>query len=289
MARTALIYEAHTAEETAAIKNLMLILGAGRYFKPAEFSGDLRETYDFYFIGGPVNGGQPDAAIAGFVTANADWLKAKRVVLFGLGAPGAVTPGSFKAMSEALGAAVIATEAVVLLPGEAGLMALTEVGLSVKELRDAGDVKLPPAEIKKHVEDFLKGHKYCILCTGAGDRVRGTAVSYKYHEGHIYIVAEGAAKFANLIVNDNVSIALHAPYLKGERHAGIQVSGKATVLDPASDAYREMMRIRGSDYERLTQLPWILWGLDVKLERAEFWWAEWRNLGVSPKQTYNFD
>ena len=106
MARTGMIYQSQTAAEAAAIRNLMLILGAGRYFTPAEFTDDRRQTYDFYFIGGPVRDGQPDAGIEDFVTANADWLKEKRVILFGLGAPGTVTPDAFKSMTAALGTAV---------------------------------------------------------------------------------------------------------------------------------------------------------------------------------------
>jgi len=49
-----------------------------------------------------------------------------------------------------------------------------------------------------------------------------------------------------------------------------------------------MMEIKGSDYQRLTSLPWILWGLDVKIDKAEFWWSQWSEMGVGPKQEYCF-
>lgn len=287
MARTGIIYQARTDAETAAVRNLMLVLGAGRYFKPGDFTEDKRQAYDFYCLGGPMSGGRVDTDISAFVADNAAWLKTQRVVLFGLGAAGAATDAAFAPLKEILGDAVLAAE--VIDPAPDSLAALAGTGLRLKKLRDAADLKLPPSEMKEHVEAFLGGHKYCILATGAGNNVRATAVTYKYHEGHVYIVCEGAAKFANLIQNPNVSIALHAPYQKGSMHAGIQLSGQATLLDPASDAYREMMRIKGSDYDRLTSLPFILWGLDVKLTRAEFWWSEWRNQGVSPKQSYDFE
>jgi hypothetical protein len=48
------------------------------------------------------------------------------------------------------------------------------------------------------------------------------------------------------------------------------------------------MDIKGSDYRRLTSLQWILWGLDVKIARAEFWWSHWSEIGVGPKQEYYF-
>ena len=267
----------------------MWVLGAGRHFRTAEFSADLRDNYTFYGIGGTVSDGQFDAGITKFVREHAAWLGQKRVALFGLGAPGSVSENAFAPLQEILGAAVRGTETIAVTPQTTDLAALAAAGLRLKAIRDGGDVLLPPAEMKKHVEDFLGGHKYCILCTGAGDRVRGTAVTYTYHRGHIYIVCEGAAKFANLLLNENVCIALHAPYNRGQRHAGIQVSGKVAILDPASDAYRRMIEIKGSDYRRLTTLPWIVWGLDVTLQKAEFWWSEWKNQGVSPKQSYDFE
>ncbi|RJQ37245.1 MAG: pyridoxamine 5'-phosphate oxidase family protein [Dehalococcoidia bacterium] len=284
MARTAIIYETQTAEQAAAVKNLMLILGAGRYFKTGEFVPELKDTYDFYFIGGPAGGGNPDTRLTDFVSNNLDWLQKKRLVLFALGTAGTASNDSFAPLHEMLGGAVLGKEVINV----ANLPAIAEAGLRVKAIRDDGDVKLPAPELKQHIEKLLEGHKYCTLCTGHGDRVRGTAVTYKYHDGHIYIICEGAAKFANLILNDNVCISIHAPF-GGVGTAGLQLTGKVKILDPASDAYRRMMEIKGSDYQRLTSLPWIVWGLDVKLEKAEFWWAEWRNRGIGPKQTYHFE
>jgi hypothetical protein len=283
MARTGIIYESDTAQQATAIKNLMLILGAGRFFKTSEFTPQLRGTYDFYFIGSPVNKGELDPRLTDFVSNNQGWLRNKRVVLFAIGKPDKVSGDSFAPVAGMLGDAVLGKEII----DDADLPALAEAGLRVKTLRDAGDVKLPAPELKQHIENFLNGRKYCTLCTAYGERVRGTAVTYKYHEGHMYIICEGAAKFANLILNNNVCISLHAPF-QGVGTAGLQLTGKVEILDPASDAYRRMMEIKGSDYQRLTTLPWIVWGLDVKLDKAEFWWAEWRNRGVGPKQTYYF-
>ena len=283
MARTGIIYESDNARQASAIKNLMLILGAGRYFKTSEFGPELRDTYDFYFIGSPATKGALDPRVTDFVAKNLDWLQSKRVVLFAIGEPGKTGDSVFAAPASKLGKAALGKEII-----DAGdLPALAEAGLRVKILRDGGDVKLPAAELKQVIEDFLNGRKYCTLCTAYGDRVRGTAVTYKYHDGHMYIICEGAAKFANLILNNNVCISLHAPF-QGVGTAGLQLTGKVEILDPESDAYRRMMEIKGSDYQRLTTLPWIGWGLDVKLDKAEFWWAEWRNRGVGPKQTYYF-
>lgn len=284
MARTGIIYESDTVEQTATVQKLMLILGAGRYFKTSEFAPELRGTYDFYFIGGPARDGKPDARLVDFISNNLEWLRHKRVVLFAISRPGTVGDGSFAPLHDMLGDAVLGKEVI----DTSDLREIAEAGLRVKAIRDAGDTKLPPPELKQYIEKLLNGHKYCTLCTGYGDRVRGTAVTYKYHDGHIYIICEGAAKFANLILNDNVCISMHAPF-QGVGTAGLQFTGKAKILDPASEAYRRMMEIKGSDYQRLTSLPWIVWGLDIKLEKAEFWWAAWRNQGIGPKQTYYFE
>lgn len=288
MPRAGIIYEVDTAAEHNAILKLMMIIGAGRFFKSAEFSPDLRDTYDFYFIGGPVRDNAIDIRITEFMSAHRGWLSTKRVALFAFCPPGARAERSLQSLAKKLGTAVIAKETITVAPEQLDLTELAAIGLRIKALKDDGYVKLPPKEVRAHVETFLNSHKYCTLCTAYGDRVRGTTVTYTYHDGHMYIVCEGATKFANLILNNNVCIALYAPYKGGGLPAGIQLTGTVTILDPTSNEYRRMMEIKGSDYQRLTSLPWILWGLDVKIAKAEFWWSPWSEMGVGPKQEYYF-
>ena len=146
---------------------------------------------------------------------NRDWLSGKRVALFAFCPPGAGAESSLEALAGMLGDAVMPREIITIAPGQLDLVELAEIGLRIKALKDDGYVKLPPEEVRVHVETFLNSHRYCTLCTAYGDRVRGTTVTYTYHDGHIYILCEGSTKFANLILNDNVCIALYAPYKGG--------------------------------------------------------------------------
>jgi nitroimidazol reductase NimA-like FMN-containing flavoprotein (pyridoxamine 5'-phosphate oxidase superfamily) len=288
MARTAIIYEGNYPEALTAVKNLMRILGAGRYFASTDFNTDSKDDYDLYCLIGPVVGDKLSEGITEFASANTEWLSSKHVILCAMGNSKVSGDSHFGHLKEKLGNAVQVAENIVAAAGELDLAAIAETGLRFRAIKEGMEPPLAPEKLLAEIEKFLGRHKYCILCTTNGEQVRGTAVTYKYHDGYVYIVCEGSNKFANLNLNNNVCIALQAPHEGGRMPAGIQLTGKAEILEPESDAYKQMMVIKGSDYERLTSLPFILWGIAVKLEKAEFWWSHWSEMGLSPKQTYNF-
>ena len=186
MARTAIIYEGNYPEAETAVKNLMRIAGAGRYFQTSDFPPIIKDDYDLYCIGGSVDGGKLAAGISDFVDANRDWLAAKRVFLFSLGSGQTSGESHFATLKEKLGGVVLGSDNVVAAPGELDLPAVTETGLRIRAIKEGLESALPPEKVREHVENFLSRHKYCILCTAYGDRVRGTAVTYKYHQGYIY-------------------------------------------------------------------------------------------------------
>ena len=46
---------------------------------------------------------------------------------------------------------------------------------------------------------------------------------------------------------------------------------------------------KGSDCERLRSLPFLLWAIDVKIDKAEFWWGDLTDQGYAPRQVYDFN
>jgi len=286
--RAGVIFSANDARQETVIRYLMQIIGAGRYFKTNEFEADWRERYNVYFIGGPVIAGVLDEKVTEFVAANHDWLEQQRVVLFGFCPTEESAEAGLQPICDLLGNAVLDQITIGIGPVGLNLPAISQIGLRMKHLKDDGGTKLPPHELKEHIESFLNMRKHCVLCTGHNGEVRATSVSYTYHDGHVYIMSEGSGKFANLLLNDRVSIAMFAPRMRASKVAGIQLSGKTSIWHPDSDEYRRIVDIKGSDYERLRSFPFILWALDVKIETAEFWWGDLTDQGYAPRQVYHF-
>ena len=63
---------------------------------------------------------------------------------------------------------------------------------------------LPEQEIEK----FIKSHNTCALATGYDDKIRCTPIEYLYLTGMFYIISEGGEKFANIMLNKNVSLSI---------------------------------------------------------------------------------
>ena len=70
--------------------------------------------------------------------------------------------------------------------------------------KDKDAVKIPPDELRKELDSFLKGEKVCTLAVADGDFVRCTPLTYTYREGRFYIFSEGGLKFRALAKNKNV-------------------------------------------------------------------------------------
>ena len=64
--------------------------------------------------------------------------------------------------------------------------------------KDKDAVKMPPDELRKELDAFLKGEKVCTLAVADGNFVRCTPLTYTYREGRFYIFSEGGLKFRAL-------------------------------------------------------------------------------------------
>ena len=124
MPRAGIIYEVDTAAEHNAILKLMMIIGAGRFFKSADFSPDLQDTYDFYFIGGPVRDNVIDDRMTQFVSAHREWLSTKRVALFAFCPPGAGAESSLQSLAKLLGTQWLPKKPYTVAPGQLDLTEL---------------------------------------------------------------------------------------------------------------------------------------------------------------------
>lgn len=287
--RVALIYGHGARDRLDEIQGLLQVMGAGRYFSVEEFGPVDPDQYNFYVVGVSVVDGGPDADVIEFVTQNRDWLCGKRVALIAFCRPGQEAVAALAELRDLLGDAVLATEDLCTDPTQPDPAAIVAIGARLHRLKEDGGRKLAPAELHEIVEAFLRRRKHCVLSTGYGDNVRGTSVSYTYHDGHVYIMCEGAGKFQNILQNNRVCVAMFAPPTAKSKVAGVQLTGRVRIHHPDTEEYRRISEIRGRDCERLRALPFILWALDISVEQVEFWWGDLTSRGVAPKQSFLFD
>ncbi|GAI14907.1 unnamed protein product, partial [marine sediment metagenome] len=145
------------------IKKMAPILGSARYFPLAEYKNELRDKYDFFVIGGPVDNEKIDQSILDFVSANTSWLSGKRVALFATCPSEVNGREQLEPLMKVLGNSVVSAEVVHGDADHLDLPELVEYALRVKALFDKGYVPMPAEQLKTYIEGFLKSCKYCTI------------------------------------------------------------------------------------------------------------------------------
>jgi hypothetical protein len=98
------------------------------------------------------------------------------------------------------------------------------------------------------------------------------------------MLSEGGEKFANIILNTNVSIGICDPYKSMSDLAGMQISGTAEVIEMVSEEYKFILGKRKLDYEKILSLPMALNLLKIEIRKVEFLWSGFSKLGYDVKQ-----
>ncbi|MEW6142726.1 MAG: pyridoxamine 5'-phosphate oxidase family protein [Chloroflexota bacterium] len=283
MTRTLILYETSNDTARMAIRQMSLILGPCKCFPISEFKKEAVDGYTFVIVGG--EGVEPcTTRLNAFVADNKGWLSTKPTAMFLIsGDP----PGAWsiiKAMSHSLNNPEAHLE---VIPGGANGVEPAQLVDSAMRLRAARSRNLkvmPRDELKKRIEDILRSELYLILCTGAGTRVRGTTIGYTYQDGKVYAFCEGSEKYANLLLNPSVSLAL---YTLPEK-VGLQISGTAVICYPGTPEYAGMCRLLKRDHQRYLNLPFQLNGIIITLHKAEYYLAKLKDQGYDSKQTFYF-
>jgi uncharacterized protein YhbP (UPF0306 family) len=163
-----------------------------------------------------------------------------------------------------------------------------DFGLEIlKRTESPGD--MPKEHLKSQVEAFLIAHNTCTLATASRNRVRATPIEYAYRNGCMYMLTEGGRKFANLIVNPEVSLAVYDEYESMATIAGMQISGTASMVGPEDQEFGDVLRMKGLRPSRLAALPIALTVIKVKLKRVEFLNAKFKAKGYGISQIFTFE
>ncbi len=314
MKKTLIVYESRYGTTEKVSKYLSLVLGPASYCKTSEFSEQFKD-FDFIIIGSPIYKGEFDPGVSKFIHENLNWLKNRKVALF-------CTCLNIKDGNESLekiGNKIGNVSDMIVLGGVLKLDDLTDedfkalkrfsemVGfdlkdmdkfnqdkvidyaLKLKNIKDELVEKIPQTELKAEIEEFLFSHNTCTLSTSCKERVRSTPIEYNYHDGDIYLLSEGGEKFANILLNNKVSIAIYEDYTGMNNLAGMQITGHADVILKDENEYEKILQIKGLNLESIKKMPINLNIIKIKIEKIEFLYSKFKNMGYEARQILNLD
>ncbi len=155
--------------------------------------------------------------------------------------------------------------------------------------KDAGSVKLDRARLQAMAEDYISANNTCALATGTGDYVRCTPIEYSYHDGCFWMFSEGGKKFIGLAENTNVCLAIYDKYEGFGNLHGIQVMGKAELVEPFSDSYNAHAAFRKIPLSALQKLSSPMHLICVHPTRMDCLFSDFKELGCGPRQTLILD
>jgi len=263
------------------VKYLSLIMGPAKICKVEEFSESYK-YFDLYIIGTPVCEEKPDVKILKFAEDNKEWLNEKKVALFCDCEDENVKEEYLHDLKQILNDKVVYSKDIC------GEKEIIKFALILKKISNRFKKKVAQDTVIKLLEGFLTSHSTCTLCTASGENVRGTAIEYIYKKGNMYMLTEGGEKFANILLNPNVSICIYSSYRNMSELNGIQVNGYASLVDMNSREYNEVIGRHGIKSEQLKIFPAYLNLLKVKLNRAEYYSNKFTDMGYELKQEYIF-
>lgn len=312
MQRTLIVYESKYGATEQIAKIFAKILGPAQYIKPNQFNRKY-DDIDLIVIASPVYREELHQNIRNFISEQKDWLKKRIVALLSVSL-------SIKSGSNALKPLKNLLEDCVIWSGSTNgrlmIDQLTEndkksiqmfykrVGIPlqnrdkfslndvvnkaycIKKLRDKRIKVLPDEKLLTEIEKFIKSHNTCALATGYDDKIRCTPIEYLYLTGMFYIISEGGEKFANIMLNKNVSLSIFDPYSGMNNLGGMQISGKAFVIENGSEEYEKILGYKGISIKKINELPFSLNLIKIIPEKVEFLSSIFKSKGYSTKQIF---
>jgi menaquinone-dependent protoporphyrinogen IX oxidase/uncharacterized protein YhbP (UPF0306 family) len=311
--RTLIVYESKYGFTEKISKDLAMVLGPANICRTNEFKSVYKE-FDLFVICTPIYSEKSNQDIVSFVKNNSEWLQYKKVILLCSCLVAKGYEKYLKELNNMLGDSVIFQgtiggvldlnklnsddyEKMQKFSNQVGLPFMSydsfnksefvDLALKIKELKD-DNIKLfmEREELKKHIDEFLKSHNTCSLCTGHEDSIRSTPIEYSYINDMLYMISEGGEKFANLLINDSVSISIYDPFKAMNQLGGMQIDGRASVVDLNSNEYMEVLEKRGLKYNQLINLPIRMNVIKVSVKKIEFLWSNFKELRYEAKQIY---
>lgn len=313
MLKTLILYESRYGSTWEAANIISLILGPSRRIPVSQFSLCHRD-YDFIVMGTPIYNGKIHPKLQTFLDKEGEWLNGKNIALFCTCLNGSVGLRVLREVEDTLEGNVLELgvlggrlemdrlnerdyEALKDYISREGLPSqgmdlfnskeVVDLALRLMDIRDKLLVEVPSSQLRSEVEEFLKEHNTCTLATSAQGRVRATPLEYQYSPGHIYILSEGGRKFANLLSNPQVSLAVYEDYTGMGNLRGMQITGQAIIVEDLVE-YESALKMKGLTLDYIRSLPVDLKLIRVDMEKVEFLNSQFENEGYSSRQILKF-
>ncbi|WP_051350558.1 pyridoxamine 5'-phosphate oxidase family protein [Caloramator sp. ALD01] len=175
-----------------------------------------------------------------------------------------------------------------ILVDEQSIEIICKVAKELKTLRDKVVIKrMPNEKLRFFVEEYLNSNTTCTLTT-CGIEVRATPIEYTYKDGYLYFLTEGGEKFANIYLNNRVSVAIYDKYQGMNKLFGMQIEGEVSFVEFASNEYKKIVDLKGYKFENIVNLPFKLNMIKVKINKVEFLNSKFKQMGYDAKQIFYF-
>lgn len=146
-------------------------------------------------------------------------------------------------------------------------------------------IAMPKEALKQIVEEYINANNTCALATGTGDYIRCTPIEYSFHDDKFWMFSEGGEKFIGLEKNNNVCLAIYDKYDGFGNLKSLQVMGKAELIEPFSEVYKEHAEYKKIPLTALEKLESPMHLICVTPIKIEVLFSELKKDGYSSRQT----
>lgn len=154
--------------------------------------------------------------------------------------------------------------------------------------KDRAAEKLEPELLLAETEKYINENNTCALATGVGEFVRNTPIEYSYHDGCFWMFSEGGEKFVGLEKNTNVCIAVFDKYTGFGSLKGLQVMGRAELVEPFSEEYNAHAEYKKIPLTALKKMDPPMNLIKVKPTEADFINSDFKKNGADSRQHITF-
>ncbi len=146
-----------------------------------------------------------------------------------------------------------------------------------------------PMDMLDSIENFLNAHNTCTLSTTFHGKAHATPIEYHYQRGKLFLISEGGEKFAGLLTNERVCVAIYDPFMDFSTLGGLQCSGKVKLPLPGTNEYMEAAGICSLSTENIASLPFVMNIIIINLQEAIFTWSGFSKMGLDIHQVFRFE
>lgn len=148
--------------------------------------------------------------------------------------------------------------------------------------------RLDDETLRKEIIAYIEANTVCALATGTDDFVRNTPIEYAWHDDCFWMFSEGGEKFVGLEKNPNVCIAVFDPHAGFQSLKGLQVMGKAELVEPFSEEYNAHAKIKKIPLTALQKLNPPMNLIKIRPVSADFLNSDFKKNGFDSRQHVEF-